>query len=151
MAHHVQPANGSHAANDNVVRVQTVGTDGTTAGGISLQPATSGGSLIYRNIDLDETGILVVAGAHQVYGYYLFNAAASVRYIKFYNKATAPTVGSDTPVMTYPLPAGAAANVAFPNGVAFSLGIGVGATTGLADNSTGAPATSDVVVNVNYK
>jgi hypothetical protein len=140
MAHHVQPANGSHAANDNVVRVQTVGTDGTTAGGISLQPATSGGSLIYRNIDLDETGILVVAGAHQVYGYYLFNAAASVRYIKFYNKATAPTVGTDTPVMTYPLPAGAAANVAFPNGVAFSLGIGVGATTGLADNSTGAPA-----------
>lgn len=116
----------------------------------TLSPETSGGLLIYRNIDLDETGKSVKASAGQVYGWYLYNNAATTRYIKFYNKATAPTVGTDTPVLTIAIPAGSAANVEYNVGIAFDTGIGVGATTGVADNNTGAPDANDCVVNVFY-
>jgi hypothetical protein len=37
-----------------------------------------------------------------------------------------------------------------PQGIAFSTAITVAATTGLADNNTGAPAANDVIVNVFY-
>lgn len=117
---------------------------------VNLQPTTSGGSLVYRHLDLGATGQVAKNGAGQLYSYFFYNNATSTRYIKIYNKATAPTQ-ADTPVMTYPIPAGSAANVAFPNGVAFSAGISLRATTGVADNDTGAPSTNDVVVNVNYK
>ena len=114
-------------------------------------PATSGGLSTYRNIDLDETGNLISTGAHQLYGWYLFNNAATVTYIKLYNKATAPTVGTNTPVLTIPIPPGSAANVEYNVGVGdFSLGLGIGATTGVADNNTGAPAANDCVVNIFY-
>lgn len=105
---------------------------------------------IYRNIDLDETGVLVEAGQRSVTWYYVANLATATRYIKFYNKATAPTVGTDTPVLTIPVPAGSAANVPIPAGISFSLGIGLGATTAIADNSTAAPGTNEIVVNVQY-
>jgi hypothetical protein len=36
-----------------------------------------------------------------------FNATAGVKYLKLYNKATAPTVGTDTPFVTFALPASA--------------------------------------------
>lgn len=38
---------------------------------------------------------------HHISGY---NAAAAARYLKLYNKASAPTVGTDTPFMTIYLP-----------------------------------------------
>jgi len=62
------------------------------------------------------------------------NAVASVRYIHFYNKATAPTLGTDTPLFSYQIPASAAFNVTMPaGGVTFSTGIAFAITT---DNVT---------------
>lgn len=135
--------------------VAVTATQGTSpwvvSGSVSLVPITSGGLTTYRNIDLDEAGQSIKGSSGQLYGYYLHNNAATVRYIKFYNKATAPTVGSDTPTLTIPLPAGAAAHVEFTEGISFATGIGAGATTGVADNDTGAPSANDVVVNIFYK
>jgi hypothetical protein len=152
-----QPADGTRAAKDIVVLTQqvdasgaVVGGAGTSAGNVGLTPRTSGGLSIYRNIDLDETGVSIKASAGQLYGWYIYNAAATVRYVKFYNKATAATVGTDTPVLTLPLPATSGANVEFSQGIAFATGIAAGATTGVADNSTGAPAANDVQINVFY-
>lgn len=116
----------------------------------NLQPVTSGGSTPYRNLDLGVTGQVVKNGAGQLYGYYLFNNGSAVRFVKVYDKATTPTQ-SDTPVWTLALPAGAGANVAFPNGVAFASGISLRATTGVADADTGAPTANDVIVNLAYK
>ena len=81
------------------------------------------------------------------------NAAA--RYVKFYNKATAPTVGTDVPVATYLIPGGTAgAGVCIPlppQGLAFSAGISFATTTGIADTDTAAVALSEVIVNYGYK
>lgn len=105
---------------------------------------------ISRNIDVDESGDNQVNAACKLFGYYVHNKNAAVLYLKLYNKATAPTVGSDTPVLTIPVPSGAAANVSFARGIAFSTGLGVGATTGVADNDTGAPGANDMVLNLFY-
>lgn len=78
---------------------------------------------------------------HKVVGY---TAAASARYIKFYNKATAPTVGTDTPVMTFYLPASTAFALDL-DGVYFSTGIAYALTTGSADADTGALTAGDVL------
>ena len=112
---------------------------------------TSGGLSIYRSIDVNATGVNVKSSAGQVYGWYLFNTGSQTRYVKLYNKATAPTVGTDTPVMTIPLPAGGGANVFSDIGLAFSSGIGIGATQGVADNNTSAPASNEVLAHIYYK
>lgn len=117
---------------------------------VSMAPATSGGLSIYRNIDLDETGVTAKASAGQLFGYYISNNASTVMYVKVYNMATNPT-SSDTPVLTLPIPAQAAANIEFSNGVAFATGIALRATTGVADNNNVGPAANEVVVNILYK
>ena len=61
-----------------------------------------------------------------------YNAAAAVRYLKVYNKATAPTVGTDTPVLTYALPPTASFSVD-AGGFYCSAGISYALTTGAAD------------------
>lgn len=122
----------------------------TNAQPVSLQPTTSGGSTPYTNIDLGTTGQVVKNGVGQVYNYYIYNNATAVRYVKWYDKGTAPTQ-ADTPVWTFGIPPGGAANVAFPNGIAFAAGISLRGTTGVAVADTGAPNANDLVVNVGYK
>lgn len=117
---------------------------------VNLEPKTSGGLSVYRNLDAGTTGAVAKASAGQLYGYFISNNAATARFVKVYDKASAPTQ-ADTPVMTLQLPASSAANVSHPNGVAFSAGISIRASTGVADNDTGATTTNDVIVNLYYK
>ena len=105
-----------------------------------------------RNLDVDESGDLIITGPKQVFGFIVTNVAQGVRYLKIYNKATAPTVGTDTPKLTIPLPSVNVPIIAeIHGGIDFPLGIGVGATTGVADNDIGAPGANEVVVNILYK
>lgn len=124
----------------------------TTGANSHVTPTTSGGLSISRTLSAASTnGTNVKASAGQLYGWYVFNTNASVRYVKLYNKATTPTVGTDTPVMTIPVPSGGGANVEFANGITFATGIGFGMTTGVADNDTGAVAANDLILNLFYK
>ena len=146
---------GKLAANSGVdigdVDVTSIAAGTNTIGNVGIVPRTSGGYTIFRSIDLDETEEEIKATAGQVFGWYIYNNAATTHYVKFYNATAANvTVGTTTPVMTLPVPAGSAANVSNPAGIAFSTAITAAATTGVADNDTGAPAANAVVVNVFY-
>lgn len=136
------------ASDESIQKLHEIQTDGSQK--TKIVPVSTGGLSVYRNINLVASGINIKSSAGQIYGWYLFNNAATVRYIKLYNKARAPSVGADTPAMTIPLPCGAAANVIVPSGIAFSHGIGIAATTGVADGNAGAPAANEVVVNIIY-
>lgn len=119
-------------------------------------PSASGGLTIFRSIDLDETEEEVKATAGNVYGWYIANLATSIRYVKFYNATAANVVvGTTTPVLTLPIPAnstnGVGANALGAMGIAFATAITVAATTGLADNDTGAPGANECVVNLFFK
>lgn len=79
-----------------------------------------------------------------------YNTNAALRYLKIYNKATAPTVGTDTPILTLPLPPSAAFAFDFPAQY-FSAGIAYALTTGVADADTGAVGAGDIVaLNLAY-
>lgn len=119
------------------------------------QPHTSGGCSIFRSIDLDETEEDVKTSAGQVYGVWVSNLATSTRFVKFYNATAANvTVGTTTPVLTLPIPGNSSDDVtglfSSTMGIAFGTAISVAATTGVADNDTGAPGANEVVINVFY-
>lgn len=131
--------------------VQPGNTANTTAWLVSPRPSTSGGLTIARFIDLDESDQQIKGTAGQLYGYFIYNNAASTRYVKLYNATAASvTVGSTTPAMTIAIPAGSAANVEFSMGIAFSTAITAACLTGVADSDTGAPAANDCVTNFLY-
>lgn len=78
-----------------------------------------------------------------------YNAAAAARYLKFYDKATAPTVGTDTPRKTIYLPA--ATGFALNMDDYYGQGISIAITTGGPDADTGALTAADVLgLNVDY-
>lgn len=98
------------------------------------------------------TNATVIKGsAGTVYGILLSNINASARFVKFYNKATAPTVGTDVPIITIQIPANSTIN--FPIGelgLRFSAGIGLSITGASADNDTTAVAVSEIKVVTTY-
>ena len=94
---------------------------------------------------------VVKASAGKVFTITGYNAAAALRYIKLYNKATAPTVGTDTPVFTYVLKATDSFQFTIPGGYQFASGIGFALTTGVADADTGALTAGDITaLHINY-
>lgn len=96
-------------------------------------------------------GTNIKASAGDLFRIRGYNAKAGAVYLKLYNKATAPTVGTDTPVATYYLPASAAFEIAFDNPLYFATGIGYGLTGAAADADTTALTAGDVVcMNVHY-
>lgn len=114
--------------------------------------AATGGASLYRLLSAASTNAQVVKNtAGTVYGWHLTNLSGTTpRFVKLYNKASAPTVGTDTPVLTLPLPAGGQANVSFPTGLAFATGIAIAVTGGVADNDTTSVAANDVIVNLAF-
>ena len=67
------------------------------------------------------------------------NVTATAAYVKLYNKASAPTVGTDVPVLTIPVAAGATVPLSFgPLGKRFTTGIAIAVTAAAAATDTAA-------------
>ena len=89
-------------------------------------------------------GTIVKASAGRVYKIRGYNAAATIRYLKFSN-ATSVTVGTTAVTETFILPALSVFEIDFGAiGRYFSTGICYGLTTGAPDNDTGALTAADV-------
>ena len=119
---------------------------------VATLPVNYGGALVFRNVSILASDLDISTTPATLYGWHLFNGASATRFFKFYNSTAAnTTVGTTTPFLTIPIPAGAAANVYFPQGIRFSTAISAVCVTGVADNSTGAPGANECVANVFYK
>lgn len=116
----------------------------------STAPIITSGLTTYKNLSVINSGVNIKASGGAIYGWYIYNNAAAVRYLKLYNLATTPTIGTDTPFITIGIPSASAANVFTPFGIIFDTGIGIGGTNGVADNNAGAPTANDLVVNIFY-
>jgi len=87
------------------------------------------------------------ASAGDVKGFWGQNGAA-ITYLQIYNKATAPVIGTDTPVLTFPIPANASFSQMIPNdGAYFSTGIAYAFTTDAA-GATGSAAAAVTAFNM---
>ena len=114
-----------------------------------LVAAPKGGASSYRTIDLGVTGLVAKATPGKLISIHAHNINAATRYLKIYNKATAATE-ADTPKLTIALPTGNSTFFLGDSGLDFSAGISIRATTGLADNDTGAPTASQTIVNLTF-
>lgn len=90
------------------------------------------------------------ASAGQIGEIDLFNVAAYNVFLKFYNKASSPTVGTDTPIWTVPIPAGGGYSRSFPRGKTFSTGISYAITKNQADSDTTVLAAGDLTGSIDW-
>lgn len=99
-------------------------------------------------------GALILTGTSSVHSLWATNEGASPAYVKLYNKATAPTVGTDIPEMTIPIPAAASGvpGVANPNmgfiPFRFALGLGIAITRNAVHTDTTAIGAGEVKVKL---
>lgn len=161
----ITAGSGTTIASDDIGGVQyqrvkpTWGADGTandvnatTPLPIQFAPVTSGGCDVGKVVSAASTNATSLkASAGQVYGIALVNTNASARYVKLYNKASSPTVGTDTPVFTIGLPGAGGISLPFPHGIPFATGIAYALTTGAADSDTGAVAANEITGLLLYK
>jgi hypothetical protein len=113
-------------------------------------PATS----YFLNSAASTNGALILTGTSGIQAFYATNEGASPAYVKLYNKATAPVVGTDVPEMILPIPAavGGVPGVANPNigfcGFRFALGLGIAITGAAVYTDTTAVAAGQVKVKL---
>lgn len=94
----------------------------------------------------------IKASAGTLYGLAGFNNGAGLAYVKLYNKATAPVLASDVPVLVVPIPAGGAmppVNLG-ALGHRFAAGIAIAVTGGAADTDATAVTAGQVKVLADY-
>jgi hypothetical protein len=88
-------------------------------------------------------------------GIQAYNNTATIGYLKLYDKASAPTVGTDIPVKTILIPAntsGAGTNISFASpGVSFINGIAFAITGSIGDADTTVVAANAFVINLDSK
>lgn len=145
----------SIAAGANIIG--KVGIDQTTQGttnGVVHLAATVGGATQHAVVAANTNNSTSLKGsAGTVYAIQTGSIAASAPYyLKLYDKATAPTCGTDTPVGVFIVPpTNSGNNVSVVVGKAFTLGIGYCVVTGIANNDNTAVPAATVLVNIDYK
>ncbi len=108
----------------------------------------------FLNSAATTNGALILTGTSGLHAFYATNEGATVAYVKLYNKATAPTVGTDVPEMIIPVPAAVSGvpGVANPNigfsGFRFALGLGISITANAVYTDTTAVAAGQVKVKL---
>lgn len=123
----------------------------TTGTYVVQRAATTGGTLTARMISAASTNATSVkATAGQIYGIQLSNSGAGWAFVKLYNKATAPTVGTDVPIEIIGIPPGGRCEINRPVGMPFAAGIAMAVTGAFADADTTAVTAGQVVGSIHY-
>ena len=121
-----------------------------TTAGTPTVPATP----YFVNSAATTNGALILTGTSGLQAFYATNIGATAAFVKLYNKATAPTVGTDVPEMIIAVPAavggvpGAVEITPGFNGYRFALGLGIAITGAVADTDTTAVAAGQVKVKL---
>jgi hypothetical protein len=141
------PVSGTVIVGSGTVTTVTTVT-GVTNAGTPTAPATP----YILNSAATTNGALILTGTSGLHAFYATNTGATAAFVKLYNKATAPTVGTDIPAMILPVPA---ATSGFPGvatlpignqGFRFALGLGIAITGAVDDTDTTAVAAGQVKV-----
>ena len=120
---------------DRALPVRILAIDGAPA--VTANEGTPNAGTAYALVSAATTNAASVkATAGNLFELSLFNVTAATVYLKLYNKASAPTVGTDVPIMTIPVADGAVWSAEFGR-------IGKRFSTGIALAITGAAAATD--------
>lgn len=140
------PVNSAAAGDYHELQVNSLGslwvqpTMGTT-GGATVAQVISAATTNATNIKASAGTLTSLAAVN--------NDATTWHYLKFHNTAGTPTAGSGV-VATFGIPPGGGITQTFPTGMAFSTGIGITITAGIAAADTTAIGASEVAVTLTY-
>lgn len=140
---------------DRARTVAGAGTAGSPTGVLATSLATvinNNGLLKSKTIAAASTNATSVKnGAGNLYTLEVTNSDTVGYYVKLYNKASAPTVGTDVPVATYYAPPGGGFVLHKPSGSPYTTGIAL-ATTLLATDADTTVVTNanKLVINLEY-
>jgi hypothetical protein len=127
---------------------QAVSGSLTSAGTTTNTPASPTNYNVVTTASTNAAAIKATAGS--LYEITVSNVTATALYVKFYNKATAPTVGTDVPILTIPAPANTTVSFEFGStGKRFTTGIAIAATAAAAATDTGV-SVAGVQINASY-
>ena len=94
---------------------------------------------------------VVKAGPGLLYGWSVNNINAAVRYLKFYNKASAPAPATDAEMLVVAVPTVSGQTVMLPVPLEFDTGISWALVTGIAANDNTSVSATEHVVTVFYR
>lgn len=122
----------------------------TSAGTVTNTPVTP--STTFTNSAGTTNAAVIKASAGTVWSLIAFNAGASPAYVKLYNLAVAPTVGTSTPAIPVLVPAGGNSPPieGGANGIRFATGIAIAIVTGAAHTDATPVAASQVTVAISW-
>jgi hypothetical protein len=93
----------------------------------------------------------IKASAGRVYSVDAINTTGASKFLRLYDKASAPTVGTDVSYRTVLIPASSSVHLEWAAGDAYANGIGLAITNLIAYNDATAIAANDVQVSVKYE
>lgn len=130
----------------------TLAASTNLVGKVNLTTQTTGGATSFTLISAASTNsTLVKASTGVLYMVVATNNSATVAFLKMYNKATAPTVGTDVPVLTFMVPANGGIMVPIPStGITFATGIGFALTALATTTDTTAVTLNQIQLNGAY-
>lgn len=135
---------------NSIGNIGTVATITNNVNSVS-RGVTTGGTTTTKVLSAATTNATVIkASAGQIYGLQFVNTGAGWAFVKFYNKATAPTVGTDAVIEIIGIPPGGAREVNRPIGMPFAAGIGMAITGAYTDADTTAVTAGQVVGSIQY-
>jgi len=116
--------------------------------------AAAGGTTPYTALSAAAVLTAQIKGsAGKVFAISCMNLNAAARFVRLYNQTGAPASTDGANIVWRGIIPGATTGAGFTvylNGMQFGTGIGIRATTGIADNDTGALAANELVFNVEY-
>ena len=134
----------------------TLQSGANSIGSVAVPANSTGGATPYHLVaagtSSDKTSVKTTSGT--VYLISVGNIMSTACYFKLFDKSSAPTMGTDTPKLTFLVPgntAGAGTNIPIPTqGIAFSNGIAFAITGGIGDTDSTSVTANDVVVDLAY-
>lgn len=106
---------------------------------------------VYTVDSLGTTNAAVVkASAGRVHSVNIVNTTGATKYVRLYDLAVAPTVGTSVAMRVYAVPATSSLHVAFPGADTYATGIAIAITGAAAYNDATAVAAHDVQLTINY-
>jgi hypothetical protein len=119
----------------------------------SVYPDPTAGAMTHSKLAAASTNAtLVKAGQANLHGFMIYNNTAVVKFVRFYDKATAPVPASDAALIKFRVTV-PANNIAFLEtvvGIDFLLGLGYDATGAVADTDATVLAANDLSINLLY-
>jgi hypothetical protein len=139
-------------AGANTIGAVNLNSGTATIGGVVIKPtATSGGQTLSRVTAAATTNATnLKASAGNIIRIAVFNTAAYTVFLKLYNKASAPTVGTDTPTRTIPIPASTGFSEEYVYGRPDATGISYAITKLQADSDTTAVVAGDLIGEISW-